>query len=129
MYKELTISIIIVVLIISCDIVTQNYSNEVINLTTDNLSELKDNISNGNFDENEVSERIDNIYDMWLEYHKKLTLYIEHDEIEKVETDFVVARSHIESQEYNLAISEIEKTVYVLRHISDKYEFNIENIF
>jgi hypothetical protein len=129
MYKELVISIIIVVLIFALDTATQQYTDKSINETIDKLSELKENIRSGNTDGNLTSDSINSIYDMWLKYHEKLVLYIEHDEIEKVETNFVTCISFIESESYDSAIAELEKTVFVLQHISDKYEFNLENIF
>lgn len=129
MYKELVISIIIVVLIISLDIGTQKYTDNVINDTTNNLYELIGNIKAGELLDEEASKKVNDIYERWLEYHKKLAFYIEHDELEKVETNFVTGRSYIESKQYDLAVAELEKTMFVLNHIKDKYEFNFENIF
>ena len=129
MYKELVISIIIVILIVSLDIYTQKYTDETVSVTTDNLYELKTEIQNNNSANEEILEKITDIYDEWQNYREKLVLYIEHNELEKVETDLVTCKSYIEFENYDLAVAELEKTVYVLKHINDKYEFTLENIF
>ena len=129
MYKELVISIIIVVMIVTLDICTQKYTNKAINEINERLSEIRDNIRSENINSTEISKKINDIYEQWLKYHEKLVYYIEHNELEKVETDFVTCKSYIESEDYDLAIAELEKTMFVLQHINDKYKFNLENIF
>ncbi len=129
MYKELIISIIIVILIFSLDYATQKYTDETIGKTKNNLEQIKDNMNEPNIDNEELSTKISKAYDEWMGYHHKLAYYIEHDELEKVETDFVACKSFVESGKYDLALAEIEKTIFVLEHISDKYAFNLENIF
>ena len=129
MYKELVISIIIVVLIVALDIYTQKYTDKAINETNEGLSEVKEDIRSDNTDSKEISEKINDIYDKWQNYHSKLVYFIEHNEIEKVENSFVICKSYIESQDYDLAVAELEGTIFVLQHISEKYKFNLENIF
>ena len=63
------------------------------------------------------------------EIHHKLSYYIEHDEIEKVETYYTACKSLIKTKDYNLAINEIKKTIFVLNHMTDKYSFSLDNIF
>ena len=90
-------------------------------------------IVNIEIDEEEVSSElnnlINNIHDKWDEMYKKLAFYIEHDELEKVETNFTAGKSFIESKKYTDAMSELEKTSFVLTHIKEKYLFSLENIF
>ena len=119
MYKELIISIIIVVSIFILDYITQKYTDFAINEAIKNLHEVKEYLKK------EVEEK----YDRWIEHHKRLAFYIEHNELEKVETNFVSGKSFIESAKYEDAISELEKTIFILQHINDKYSVNLENIF
>lgn len=65
----------------------------------------------------------------WESRHNKLAYYIEHDELEKVETNLVALKSFIDSNEYAEAVSELDKSVFILKHIEDKYDFNLENVF
>ena len=155
MYKELVISIIIVVSIFVLDYITQKYTDNVINEAIQDLNTLKlalkerkEEEEGLNEEENETEEinegeeefegldedekilklASDN-YEKWLKYHKRLAFYIEHNELEKVETNYVTGKSFIENAKYEDAMSEVEKTIFVLQHINDKYSVNLENIF
>ena len=129
MYKEIIISIIIIVLIVSMDFVLQKYTRESIEEVSGEISKLGVDIREEKLSHNQIEEKTKQIYEKWVEYKKKLVFYIEHDELEKVETDFITGKSFIESEKYSEAIAELEKTSFVLEHIKDKYSFNLENIF
>ena len=129
MCKELIISIVIVVVIFSFDYVLQKYTDESIGDMTQELSSIKTEIRKDDKNETEIQDRVNRLYDKWIEYNEKLSYYIEHNELEKVETDFIACKSLIESKEYNVAVEELEKTTYVLKHINEKYSFSLENIF
>lgn len=127
MHKELIICIILVIFIIIGDIITQNYTKNTVNYLTGELENLGKSLSAK--DDNKAYEKISEIDNKWKKAHDKLAYYIEHDELEKVETNFTACKSLAKNGEYEQAISELEKTVYVLDHITDKYSFNLVNIF
>ena len=127
MHKELVICIILVVLIIIGDIVTQNYTKNTVNYITNELELLKQGLSEKS--KEQADDEINKIGEEWKDAHDKLAYYIEHDELEKVETNFTACKSLASNGEYSQAISELEKTIYVLDHITDKYSFNLVNIF
>ena len=127
MHKELIICIILVILIVIGDWVTQNYTKNTVDYITGELENLKQNLLEKSDDK--VDEDINKIDDKWKEVYDKLAYYIEHDELEKVETNFTACKSLAKSGEYEQAISELEKTVFVFDHITDKYSFNLVNIF
>ena len=155
MYKELVISIIIVASIFVLDYITQKYTDNVINEAIQDLNTIKlalkerkeeeeglNEEENETEETNEGEEEIEKLdeeekilkqasenYEKWLKYHKTLAFYIEHNELEKVETNYVAGKSFIENAKYEDAMSEIEKTIFVLQHINDKYSVNLENIF
>ena len=76
-----------------------------------------------------IESKVKEVRDDWENRHDKLAYYIEHDELEKVETNLVALNGFIESSKYSDAISELDKSVFVLKHIEDKYAFNLENVF
>ena len=127
MHKELIICIILVTLIVIGDWIIQNYTKNTINNITGELETLKQCLFEKS-DKN-INEQIDRIDNKWNKVHDKLACYIEHDELEKVETNFTACKSFAKTEEYEQAISELEKTVYVLEHITDKYSFDLVNIF
>lgn len=127
MHKELVICIILVVLIIIGDVVTQNYTKNTVNYITNELELLKQGLSEKS--KEQADDEINKIDEKWKDAHDKLAYYIEHDELEKVETNFTACKSLASNGEYSQTISELEKTIYVLDHITDKYSFNLVNIF
>ena len=129
MYKEIIISIIIIVILVSFDFVLQKYTNDSIEEISGEISKLENDIRENRLDAKQIEQQTEQVYEKWMGYHEKLVYYIEHDELEKVETNFIAGKSFIKSKKYSDAISELEKTSFVLEHIKDKYSFNLENIF
>ena len=127
MIKELTISITIIITIFILDLYTQNYTKTTISKTTQKLSELQQEISKNNFEQ--IEEKLNDTEKEWQEAHDKLAYYIEHDELEKVDTALVTMKSYIDSQDYTSASSELQKSIFVLEHIQKKNSFSLENIF
>ena len=127
MYKEIIIAIVIIVVVILGDILTQNYTKKSVNKLSNELDVLKKYLE----EENECSakEQAQKVNDSLENIHSNLAYFIEHDEIEKIETNFTSCKSFIYSKSYNLAINELEKTIFVLNHLTDKNSFNLENIF
>lgn len=129
MYKELVICIIIVISIFMIDFATQKYTKKGADEITSELEELKGNFQKADVNKDEVSKKMDEVYEGWLKFHDVSALYIEHTELEKVETNFVSCKSFMEEENYDMAINELDKTTFGLKHISDKYAFSLINIF
>ncbi len=131
MQKEVIVCIFIIVLIIVGNVVTQNYTVESVESLADQLSDLKSDIfkEEENIERDSIKDKIKQIKDNCESRHDKLAYYIEHDELEKVETNLTSLGSFIEANENSEAVSELDKTIFVLKHIEDKYAFNLQNIF
>lgn len=131
MLKESIISIIIVILIIFGDIKTQNYTVGAIEETTNYLLELRDIIIKEDdlVDIDIAKQKIDEIHEKWDKRYELLTYYIEHDELEKVETEITGLKSYIDKEEFSEALAEVDKSIYILEHIKEKNAFKLKNIF
>ena len=127
MLKETVICIIIVVAIFSLDMFTQNYTNKITKDITKIFAELKELAIEENKDK--IDKKITELDEMWNKKHDKLACYIEHDELEKVDTAIVSAKSYIQTEDYSSAASEFDVGKFVLEHIQEKYKFNLVNIF
>ena len=127
MFKEAVICIIIVVVIFSLDVFTQDYTNKTTLEITKIFSDLKEQILKE--DKEQITKQIASLEESWKGRHNKLAYYIEHDEIEKVETELAGINGYIEIEEYKEAVVEIDKNIYILEHIKNKNLFNLENIF
>ncbi len=127
MLKETIISIIIVILIVVLDFITQNYAKESVQKTSEMLENLKIQIQEHKTEN--IKTTIDEIFLSWEQRHNKLAFFIEHDELEKVETNLTNIKSAIQTQDYTTATMGIDEAKFLLEHIEDKNAFNLENIF
>ena len=128
MKKEIIVCIIILIFIIIGDIITQKYSKNSADEITKELQELETMIES-NSEISTLTEKIDNIENKWNENYNKWAYFIEHEELEKVKTGIVSIKSYTKSEELGEAMNEVDKTIYILEHIVEKYKVNIKNIF
>ena len=129
MLKEIIICIIIVFVIFFGNSTIQKYTKESVSEISNGLMQLREDLTNQNVENNKAKEKMNEVYSKWEKKHDKLAYFIEHDELEKVETDLVSIKSYIETQEYEQAVGELDKGAFVLKHIEDKSAFNLQNIF
>jgi len=133
MKKEMIICIFIVIVIVIANIVTQNYTTKIVGELNSKLEALETEITDIGESEDiakdSVKNKIEEIEKYWEDVHSKLAYYIEHDELEKVETDIVGINSSIETNDYEQVLSKIDESKFILRHIEDKYAFTLENVF
>lgn len=129
MLKESIICVVIVITIIFGNNVTQNYTKETVSELTSELTLLREDMTNQEVDNEKARNEIAEIYGKWQERHDKLAYFIEHDELEKIETELIAIKSYVETEEYQESVSELDKSVFILQHIEDKYAFNLQNVF
>ena len=132
MKKELIICLLIIALIIITNVVTQNYTKECVALMNQKLDILKEESLNENInDDNKknISDTITDIENNWNNFQEKLAYYIEHDELEKVETQIWAMKGFCEIGKYDEVVPELDKCVFILEHIQDKTKLNVKNIF
>ena len=128
MWRDIVFCIIIIVVIITVDFFIQDYIKNSAEELTIKLDNLKQEISNKEEDKiNEVDTK--EITEAWEERYKILASVIEHDELEKVEKNLTGIYSALENNELSEAISELDESMFILRHIKDKYSFKVENVF
>ena len=127
MYKEIIITILIVVLILGLDIITSRYTANAIVELSKNLDELKTDLDTKS--EDNIEEKTNNIFTKWREYYDVLAYYIEHDELEKVETQLTMLRSDQNEKQYEECKKEIETTKFILKHIENKEKFTLQSVF
>lgn len=128
MYREITIIIVILLLIFIGNYITQKNTVKSVEIMTKELTELKIDLLN-NKDDKQIEEKIEYIMKEWNRLNKILAYYIEHDELEKVETELTGVKANIEVNDYNCAIEELEKGIYILNHIKQKQALDFINIF
>lgn len=127
MKKEIIICIVIIVLIIITNIISQNFTKECVEYITNNLYKLEEMLLEGNT--NDFYQKINDIDEKWHEFQGVLAFYIEHDELEKVETKIANIKGLEKTSNYEEMLPQIEESIFLLEHIRDKHVLTARNIF
>lgn len=127
MYKEIIMIFCVIALIVTLDVITNNYTKTSVNLLTEELLSLEQSLKDKNNEE--ITSKMSNINNEWEKRYSKLAYYIEHDELEKVGTEITRLSAYINVQEYDEAQNETATTVFILQHIEDKEKFSVRSIF
>ena len=142
MKKELVICIFIIALIIITNIITQNNTKHSVSKMSErldvvsqividelNMQNEDDKIEAEKLEKNNIKREIDKLEKTWNELQEKLAYYIEHDELEKVETQIYAIKGFYEIEKYDEILPEAEKCSFILKHIEEKTKISVKNIF
>jgi len=127
MRREIIIVSIVVIGIVILNIITSKNTNCVMDEVTAYLSLIREGIEVEA--EEQMKENMEKVKETWNKEKKTLSLYIEHDELEKVEMYMTNISTNIEIREYNRAMEALDTCTFIIDHIKDKYELSITNIF
>lgn len=130
---------VIVICVFALDYIAENHTNKTVEEMTDMLFELDDEIGDYkkedsmNFNGDEKAKKLikmsNKILKTWREKDRLLSFYIEHDEIEKVSDKINTFNRQIEIYDYSEASVSIIETEFLLKHITEKQSFCLENLF
>ena len=129
MYKELVICTIVIVLIIVGNIITQKNTTNIVEEMEIELGVLKEELKKEKVDEEKVKKQMEIAEEKWEEKYETMAYYIEHEELEKVETELTKLKADIEIKEYSTAVENLENCNFILEHIKDKTTLKIVNLF
>ena len=129
MYKEFIICFLVIVIVLAGNIITQNNTNKIVDEMSNNLNILKEELVKEEKSKEQINLQMQQTREEWEKQYEELAYYIEHDELEKVETELTRLMADIEMEEYSMGIENLENCVFVLEHIKDKSAFKIVNIF
>lgn len=127
MIKEIIIIFMVLVLVVSLDIIINNYTSYAADELSNKLYTLRENIISK--DKENIDKQVKEIDTIWDEYNKKLSYYMEHDELEKVGRGLTALKAHIDMQEYKESIENLDETVFILQHIEEKEKFSVGSLF
>lgn len=129
MRKEWIICGIVLLLIGITNTITQNYTNQSVETMDTQLENLKQKLIQEEVEKEDVEQEFENAMEHWKERYKILAYYIEHDELEKVETELTSLKANIQVEQYEEGVPDLEKSIFILNHIKEKFKLNIKNVF
>lgn len=129
MNKELIICVVIIILIIVGNAITQNYTRQNIQDISTALEKLEEELIVQEINWDNAKSHYYDINKKWKDVKNIMSYFIEHDELEKVETNLVGLNSFIDMRDEKEAVAELNRAIFVLKHIEDKNNLNLRNIF
>lgn len=124
--KELVISGIVVVLIVVCNVWIGSFIDGKLDHIIDLLDDVIPLLESEEYADAE--EKIDEINGYLEESEGVLSCYIEHDELEKVQSSLTVLNSYVR-MESDDAFSEANDMSFIIKHIKEKDDLKVKNIF
>lgn len=77
----------------------------------------------------DLSKKSQEIFKEWLKNFNVMAYFIEHDELEKVNTQMRLIMAEYEAKSLEDAVPEIEEGIFILEHIEDRQKITWKNIF
>lgn len=127
MYKEFIIILVVIALIVGLDIATNYYTKNSVAILSEELNNVREDILQQ--DKVVAQHKMEQIKEKWKERYNVLAYYIEHDELEKVETQLVGLAADLNMEEYQHCINDLDTTIFILEHIEEKAKFDVRSIF
>lgn len=87
------------------------------------------NDKEGETSNSDLKEKSQEIFSEWLRNFNVMAYFIEHDELEKVNTQMRLIMAEYEADSIEDAVPEIEEGIFILEHIEDRQEITWKNIF
>lgn len=128
MKREALITVLIVIVILIGEWVTQKYTKKTLSNVQTELIELKEEILKADTDVSNLIQKSEEINENWENKNQVLSFYLEHDELEKVNTQIILIKGYLESDTPQDSIPDLEEGVYILEHIKVKEAFTLKNI-
>ena len=129
MYKEVVITIVIVILVFLGDFFSQRYTKETTEYMNGRLDELRTEILKGEKDDNQVEDMISNIRNEWEEKQEIMEYFIDHKELDNVRTQLNEIGAYAEIDKSNETIPYIDNCKGLLDNIKEKVVFEFKKIF
>lgn len=116
--------LLIIIFVISIEIITGKITNNSLKSLEGEISAIEERKN-----DDHLKELVDNLSETWDICEKKLSYYMEHDELEeisKIVTSMVFSVNNDENKEI---WKEIDEMKFKVEHIKDKQKIKFENIF
>lgn len=126
MSKEILMIIIVTTVIILLEMMTSYYTSMAMDTMSETLGTLKEELLKK--DKMTVEKSMRKVEEKWDQTSNTLACYIEHDELEKVETQIATLKGKIEVNKYEESIENIDTTIFILQHIEEKEKFSLQSL-
>lgn len=136
---EIVFVFIIFICIVILELLTNYVSEKSVNAISEEVNQVIERLEyarklkkDGILDDNTKSDlkiKIENLKKNWEKEEEKLSIFAEHDELEKVTKCIIVLEENSKNEEYESALEDGIEFIYWLNHFKDKDKLAWKNIF
>ena len=126
MSKEIVITVIILVAIIGLNAFVGKYVDDKLNYVLSELNDLRPLVEEEKYEE--ANQKINEIDEYWKKSEDIVSFFVEHDELEKVMTEYTSLKTYCKLEQEE-AFEAIDKMAFIIKHIEEKDDLKLKNIF
>ncbi len=137
--KEYVLIALIIIGIFVLELVTNYISKQSVVKISENANEVIESLEKAHDlkDQNivdeafidKLDEKLKKLRENWNEEEDKLAMFAEHNELEKVTTAIVLLEEYTKNEQYDDALANGKEFLYRLKHIKEKDDLKLKNIF
>ena len=133
-YRQLIFALVIIIMVIIVDIISENYSSRMIEKVDRNIQKINDILKK---DQNQFTiaetDELERIIKQTIEKWEKkagiLTCFIEHEEIEKINVKLHLLEVELKNHLWGDAKRTLSETKQLVKYLNGKYKLSLQNIF
>ncbi len=126
MSKEIVITVIILAAIIGLNAFVGKYVDDKLNYVLSELNDLRPLVEEEKYEE--ANQKIDEIDEYWKKSEDIVSFFVEHDELEKVMTEYTSLKTYCKLEQEE-AFEALDKMAFIIKHIEEKDDLKLKNIF
>ena len=126
MSKEIVITVIILVAIIGLNAFVGKYVDDKLNYVLSELNDLRPLVEEETYEE--ANQKINEIDEYWKKSEDIVSFFVEHDELEKVMTEYTSLKTYCKLEQEE-AFEALDKMAFIIKHIEEKDDLKLKNIF
>lgn len=137
--KEIILIIIVIIGIVILEILTSYTSKQSIDKISKELDTIIEEIENAkslkeddnldDYKKDDMKKSMKEFKYSWIKEQDKLSMFVEHNELEKVTESLIILEENSKNEQYEEALTNTAEFRYWLEHFAEKEKLKIKNIF
>ncbi len=124
--KQWIILIVTLLLLLVCGLWEVNYLNKTSLYALSDIEYSENLVENGNF--KLAKEQLNSIDDSWNSIRPVWSIFIDHDEIGKIEERILDFKSNVEAEDKEESIKAAKELKRIFNHVVNKQRVNVSNV-
>lgn len=125
--REYCIIVVILLIVFVIDYMTDKNLGDSVHWMREGIVSIENKCKENK--EQEAQNEFDELHEKWKEEEKRLALFVEHNELEKISGDIILIESNFQTNDSDELFQNIADLKFMLEHIEEKNKLKWKNIF